>query len=204
MREFHKQIDKRMFDFQGFYWDMANWMPNEAVIAEVGCAEGASTVYLAETLLNLGKTFTFYAIDNLAYGREDQLRVLMKNLGQANLAHLVEIVPVSSVEGACRFPDFHFDFVFIDASHKIEWTKADIFLWYQKLKHNGILAGHDYNTREGWEVKMAVDAIIPKSIPDHTDPSGGAKVKTIEIIPTEKSHNVWKVKKLDRLQLRLS
>lgn len=198
MREYHKAMDKRMFDFEAFYLDMAMWMPQESVIAEVGVAEGASTVYLAETLLNLGKSFTFYAIDNLAYGQDGQLRTLMKNIGQANLGHLVEIVPVSSVEGACRFPDLHFDFVFIDASHKIEWTKADILLWYQKLKVGGVLAGHDYNTREGWEVKMAVDAIIPKSIRDENE----NKISTTQIIPTEKSHNVWKVTKLERLKLK--
>lgn len=195
MREYHKQLDKRMFDFEPFYFDTAMSLPNHAVIAEVGLAEGASAIYLAETLLNLGKQFTFYLIDNLAYGREEQLRTLLRNIGRAQLAHLVEIVPVSSVEGACRFPDLHFDFVFIDASHRTEWTKADILLWLQKVKHDGILAGHDYNGREGKEVRIAVDAVIPATIRDPSDPTGETQMPAIEVIPTAQHHNVWKVKK---------
>ena len=152
MREYHKTLDKRMFDFSGFYLDTATELPKDAVIAEVGVGEGASAIYLAETLLNLGKKFTFYFIDSLAYGQDRQLRALIKNVGNAGLGHLVEIIPLSSVEAACRFPDNHFDFVFIDASHKTEETKADILLWYEKVKTGGVLAGHDYNKGEGEEV----------------------------------------------------
>lgn len=212
MREYNKQIDARMFDFRQFYGDMAMLLPEAAVIAEVGVANGASAIFLAETLLNLGKGFSeFYLIDNLAYGREDQLRTLIKNVCAANLGHLVEIVPVSSVEGACRFPDRHFDFVFIDASHQVEWTKADIVLWYSKLKQGGILAGHDYNNREGKEVKLAVDTMIPASIPNPAwvAPVEGAplcelpeRIQTLAIIPTDNHHCVWKIVKSDQIKLR--
>jgi predicted O-methyltransferase YrrM len=198
MRKYHEQLDKRMFDFEMFYKDMAIKMPNEAVIAEVGVAEGASAIYLAEQLLNLGKTFTFYLIDDLSYGRDMQLRILMKNVGNAHLAHLVEIVPLPSAEAACRFPDVHFDFVFIDASHKFEWTKADITLWYQKVKINGILAGHDYNDLEGAEVKQAVNMMFPKQ----KVVINGMRQFPLEIIHTKKDLNVWKVRKSDQLKPR--
>jgi len=191
MRKYHQQLDKRMFDFELFYQDMANSLPNEAVIAEVGCAEGASAIYLAEALLNQHKTFTFYMIDDLSYGNDLQLRVLMKNVGNAGLGHLVEIIPLPSVEAACRFPDVHFDFVFIDASHKFEWTKADISLWYQKVKVGGHLAGHDYNDLEGAEVKQAVNMMFPKT----KVLINGMRQFPLEIIHTKKDLNVWKVRK---------
>jgi predicted O-methyltransferase YrrM len=196
MRNYHEKMDKRMFDFAGFYKDMALELPNEAVIAEVGCAEGASAIYLAEALLNLGKTFTFYLIDSLNYGQDMQLRVLMKNIGNAELGKYVEIIPLPSVEAACRFPDVHFDFVFIDASHKFEWTKADILLWYQKMKAGGVLAGHDYNDMEGAEVKQAVNIMFPK----RKVVIQGQRQFPLQIIHTQKDLNVWKVRKSDSLR----
>ncbi len=197
MRNFHERLDKRMFDFADFYCDMAKHLPDVSVIAEVGVAEGASAIFLAEALLNLGKSFTFYFIDDLSYGGKGQLRTLMKNIGLANLGHLVEVIPLSSVEAACHFPDLHFDFVFIDASHKIEWTKADILLWFQKVKwETGILAGHDYNSREGVEVKLAVDFMIPKKIIFDE-----REIKILEIIPTDQTHNIWMLKKHPHLRI---
>ena len=199
MREYHKQLDKRMFDFHQFYWDMATKLPTGAVIAEVGVAEGASAIFLAETLLNLKKTFTFYFIDNLAYGQDLQLRHLMKNVGNAGIGHLVEIIPLSSVEAACRFPDNHFDFVFIDASHKTEETKADILLWYEKTKSGGVLAGHDYNKGEGIEVHYAVNMMIPKFM---RNSEGEGAVRALQVIQTEQGHNVWKIRKQDNLKIQ--
>lgn len=197
MRNYHENMDKRMFDFSAFYADMAEELPDGATIAEVGVGEGASAIFLAETLLNLNKTFTFYLIDDLSYGRDSQLRNLMKNIGMADLGHLVEVIPVSSVEGACRFPDHHFDFVFIDASHKVEWTKADILLWYQKIKMGGVLAGHDYNKDEGWEVHYAVQVMVPKKIRIGED-----LVNPLTVIETEKGLGVWKINKLEQLRMR--
>ena len=186
-----------MFDFPAFYLSMANRLPPGAVIAEVGVAEGASAIFLAEALLNLGKRFTLYLVDNLSYGNDFQLRTLLKNICGASIGNWVEVVPVPSVEAACRFPDNHFDFVFIDASHKFEWTKADITLWYQKIKFGAILAGHDYNDKEGTEVKMAVDLIIPKEAT-----YDGVTFKTFEVVNTDQGYNIWKVKKQPHLTLR--
>ena len=198
MRNYHLKLDKRMFDFPHFYEEVANNLPDGAVIAEVGVATGASAIFLAEQLLNQGKIFTFYLIDNLAYGGDMQLRTLLKNICLADLGHLVEVVPVSSVEGACRFPDRHFDFVFVDASHRIEWTKADILLWMTKVKVGGILAGHDYNRKEGIEVKMAVDTMFPT-----TKLVGEERRRDFEVIQTQQGLNVWKVIKTEHLRMRV-
>ena len=133
-REHWRTLDQRMFDFHEFYQRTARDMPDGAVIAEVGVAEGASAIFLAESLLNYRKSFTFHFIDSLDYGHEEQLRTLMKNVGAAGLGGLVEIIPRSSADAAARAPDYHYDFVFIDDSHETEQTKADITLWYQKVK----------------------------------------------------------------------
>ena len=195
MREYHKQIDKRMFDFSDFYARVAREMPQDATIAEVGIADGASVIFLAETLLNLGKRFKLYAIDDMSYGHEKQLRTVMQHIGRAGLGADIELVPVSSAEATCRFPDLHFDFVFIDASHQYEPTKTDIIMWYRKLKEGGYLAGHDYNSLEGLGVKQAVDELIPKKY-IRTDVSHDqSNRRALETYPTANGCNVWAVRK---------
>lgn len=42
------------------------------------------------------------------------------------------------------FEDESLDFVFIDANHAYDYVVQDIELWYQKVKPNGYLLGHDY------------------------------------------------------------
>jgi len=183
MREYHKQMDDRMFDFQNFYRRLAYDMRPDSVIAEVGIADGASAIFMAETLVNLGTPFKFWLIDSLAYGGADQLHTILRNLtlAQLELGDSVEILPIDSLNASCRFPDGHFDLVFIDASHKYEQTKADILLWQRKVKLDGFLAGHDYNDGEGAEVKQAVDEIL-------ATPRNGWP---LQIEETPKGHNVW-------------
>jgi len=47
------------------------------------------------------------------------------------------------------------DMVYVDADHSYEAVKSDLELSYQKLKHGGILAGHDYITNT--QIAAAVD-----------------------------------------------
>jgi predicted O-methyltransferase YrrM len=194
MRKYHEKMDKRMFDFQDFYVKMAGKLQSGCTIAEVGLAAGTSAMFLAETLLNQGKKFTFHWIDNLAYGGPDQLNDILGHIGAADLAGRVQILPLDSLSASCRFPDRHFDFVFIDASHKYEETKADIRLWYRKIKEGGILAGHDYN--EYPEVKAAVDEVIPvdvtrTDIPDRVfQPE-----RVLWTLPTKQNHGIWGLRK---------
>lgn len=194
MRNYHERLDKRMFDFPNFYNSIAKRMPHDCVLAEIGVAEGASAIYLAEAILNRGKKIrAFYFIDDLSYGSTAQLRILLGNVCKAGLGDIVEVIPNTSTESACMFPDNHFDFVFIDASHKVEWTKADIQLWYQKCKEEGgILAGHDYNDDEGAEVKEAVRVTVPESI---TNPFTKRTEPVLRVHATDKGLGVWMVEK---------
>lgn len=42
------------------------------------------------------------------------------------------------------FNDESLDFIYIDANHSYDYVKADLEMWYPKLKKGGILSGHDY------------------------------------------------------------
>lgn len=65
----------------------------------------------------------------------------------------VRFILQSSVEASKIFPDSYFDFIYIDAEHTYKAVKEDIKAWLPKVRHNGIIAGHDFGM-EG--VKKAV------------------------------------------------
>jgi len=56
----------------------------------------------------------------------------------------IEIVRDFSVEGASRFKDNYFDFIYLDAAHDYESVVDDLKAWWPKLKEGGIMSGHDY------------------------------------------------------------
>lgn len=186
-----------MFDFSSFYSAVAEKLPQDATCAEVGVADGASAIFLAESLLNKKTFFKLAMIDSMAYGGPEQLNTIIKHVVSAGLTTYVDVLPFDSLNASCRFPDNHFDFIFIDASHRYEYTKADIRLWHRKVKEGGILAGHDYNSGEGAEVKQAVDEVIPAfatrtSLPDGQTFNQEQMLRTEE---TEKGYGVWWLRK---------
>lgn len=192
-----------MFDFEEFYQRMADTLPLNARIAEVGVGDGASIIYLAEALLNQGKDkFSIQIVDNLAYGGHVQLGTIMNNVCKADLASFVTIRPVGSLDASCLFPDSYFDFVFIDASHKFEETKADIRVWYPKMIPEGILAGHDYNSGQGSGVKEAVDLVVPRMMPGYVaDEVTHPNRVVLHAEKTRKGHGVWWFAAHPRLRL---
>ena len=55
-----------------------------------------------------------------------------------------ELIRKKSVDAAKQFSDNSIDVVYIDGDHTYEGVKSDIDAWWPKVKHSGILAGHDY------------------------------------------------------------
>lgn len=162
--EYYKQIATSMTDFEDFYKKIAEQLPNNCVIAEVGVADGRSALFLADYLTKIGKSFKMYMIDNLDYGGYDQMATILGHIHKSGLSDRITFYHQGSLDSSCKFNDESLDFVFIDASHKYQETKADILLWSRKLKYNCILSGHDYTSPENPEVKQAVDELVSKDI----------------------------------------
>lgn len=55
-----------------------------------------------------------------------------------------ELVKAFSAEVVANFGDQSLDFVYIDANHDYHFVSQDIARWSQKVRHGGIIAGHDY------------------------------------------------------------
>lgn len=175
MKETYKQIPGEMTDFHDYYREVANKLPNGSRIVEVGVADGHSAIFLAEILTEMGKDFEMYLVENMDYGKDEQANTIIKNIIRSGLSNIT-LIQSGSLDASCKWPDGWAHFVFIDASHKYEETKADIRLWYRKVIDGGWLSGHDYFADE---VNRAVREVLPQA-------------KAIE---TKKGYGVWEVKK---------
>lgn len=69
----------------------------------------------------------------------------------------VELMRLTSVEAAKKFKDSELDFVFIDGAHDYKNCLIDIKTWYGKVRKNGFIMGHDYNSEMFPGVTIAVN-----------------------------------------------
>lgn len=187
-------IDNRMFDFAEYYSKVANQLPDNCRIAEVGVADGASVIFMAKELLRLKKIFKIYAVDNMEYGGYLQMKTIYENLIAESVAKYVEVVPHDSLIAATLFNDGFLDMAFIDSSHTYSQTVLEIPVWYNKVKDGGILGGHDYFGHDG--VKQAVDEKIPKTIIRKDIPHRKFEPEQfLQLENTSNNYGVWWVKK---------
>jgi len=75
----------------------------------------------------------------------------------------VNILQMTGYEACQCFSGAYFDVVYIDADHTYAAVKQDIEDWLPKIKHGGVICGHDYGgTYKG--VKRAVSEVFGKNI----------------------------------------
>jgi SAM-dependent methyltransferase len=124
--------------------DLVNehWPSQPVRVAEIGAAAGNTSAHLVKYC--------------------PQIRELVAvDLSEAG-SYIAGLPRVTFVRGysdevARRFEDGSFELVFIDADHTEEWVSRDLVAWMPKVKRGGIIAGHDYDSRNWPGVKLAVD-----------------------------------------------
>ena len=67
----------------------------------------------------------------------------MQRLGPRHAGRYL-ILQNSTTDAAERFPDGHFDWLYLDATHTYAEAKADLEAWYPKVRIGGLVSGHDY------------------------------------------------------------
>lgn len=75
-----------------------------------------------------------------------------------------------------QFEDHMFDLVYTDASHSYNDVRNDIINYFPKIKHGGIMAGHDVLVPEKNEVMAAVESIFGKNYRRYSDSSWAIRV----------------------------
>jgi hypothetical protein len=162
---------------------LLNLMPKRGVCVEVGVFDGV----LSERALALtqpremhlvdpwrtksdgslfdGPAQTFSSAREAGDALEEQYqRVVHLLKGEIHMGQ-VKIHRMLSHEAAPLFPDSHFDWAYIDASHYYDDVKKDLECWFPKLKRGGYFSGDDYGRRGFWDhgVTRAVDEFVSKN-----------------------------------------
>lgn len=156
LEHYYKTIGEDWFTYPNLYKSMVERF-DDAHFVEVGSWKGRSSVYMGVEIFNSNKHIKFDCIDLWEYdSSQNDLQEHMYNglyetfLNNIKpLGNTINPIKGKSVECAKSYPDKSIDFVFIDAAHDYENVKADISAWLPKVKPNGIIAGHDFDSSQG-------------------------------------------------------
>jgi hypothetical protein len=127
-------------------------VPRNSVCAEIGVFEGEFSHLIHATIrpsrLYLADLFRGPMISGDKNG-DNRKTVNLDQVYQALLAKYCSYPEVSLFRGQSELflsllPDGHLDFIYIDGDHRYEGCRTDLLLARKKVKHGGVIAGHDY------------------------------------------------------------
>ena len=123
------------------------------VAAEVGVERGRNA---AEMLSNMSFSMLFLVDHYVPYAdylgglcpQDIQDQVYQQMFANVKLfLDKVTLITRDSMLASTLFPDGFFDFVYIDGNHDYDYVKKDLSAWFPKVKKGGVIAGHDFDTR---------------------------------------------------------
>lgn len=151
---------------------MLSGLPKNAVVAEIGVWEG----FFSGRIMELCTPKELHLIDpwlympefaNTGFGRKKNEH-LMEQKWHDVVARFKDQSQVKVHRGLSEvvlggMPDGALDWVYIDANHNEPFIGNDLALCLSKVKHNGIIAGDDFNwqsEQSGAPVKHAVEKML--------------------------------------------
>ena len=151
---------------------MLGQLPKGAVVAEIGVWEG----FFSGRIMEICAPATLHLIDpwlympefaNTGFGRKKNEH-LMEQKWHDVVARFKEQPQVKVHRGLSEvilggMPDGCLDWVYIDANHNEPFIGNDLALCLAKVKHDGIIAGDDFNwqsDQSGAPVKHAVEKML--------------------------------------------
>jgi len=134
---------------------------------EVGVWQGENLCQILENCDNISK---MYAVDQYkpytdwCQEIDENLISYSKSIANSNLASIsqsskVTFLELSSEDAITHITDGELDFIFIDADHSYEHAYQDFCNYFNKVKTNGIFAGHDYSLPG---VNKALNQFLPE------------------------------------------
>jgi hypothetical protein len=135
----HVQNAKLLVDRQ----QLLQSLPSNKVCAEIGVDKGE----FSELILKITSPSKLHLIDAWGTARyHDGLKLLITEKFSRQIAQKrVEINIGLSTDVLPSFPDRYFDWVYLDTVHSYPVTASELALLKNKVKKEGIIAGHDYS-----------------------------------------------------------
>lgn len=119
-------------------------LPKHGVVAELGVAAGD----FSQQIFNIYQPAELHLVD--VWGSERYGEMLYSKVkaqfsaNQGPARPIVSIHRQTSLDALQQFPDDYFDWIYIDTTHSYELTRDELRGYADKIKPNGIIAGHDY------------------------------------------------------------
>lgn len=117
-------------------------LPINGVVAELGVDHGD----FSRKILEINKPSKLHLVDVWQSDRYPEK--LFHEVSQKFRTELEEGKVVInrglSTEVVEQFPDAYFDWIYIDTVHDFKITRQELELYLSKMKHGGIIAGHDF------------------------------------------------------------
>jgi hypothetical protein len=147
-------------DILPFYARIAEQLGPRARVVEIGTAHGRSAIFLAETLLRLGKPdVEIWCVDCWAGAWFAECMQSIATFARAEELAMLRILRTTSTEAVKLFENESIDFVFVDGDHEFEGARDDIARWVWTVKPDGTFAGHDFNPQFPGVIR-AVDDVL--------------------------------------------
>ncbi len=141
---------------------------------EVGVHAGDTTSFLLKSLPGIKN---YYAIDpwkiyemydGNKYKKPANKKYKTFPLAKKNFYKVIKpyrnrvtVYEMTSIAAIKHIPKNSLDWIFIDANHEYEYIKENLRIWTIRVKHGGLISGHDYGNK--WKgIKQAVDEFVPK------------------------------------------
>ncbi len=125
-------------------------MPKNGIVAEIGVAKGR----FSEKIFNITTPAKLHLIDNWkSPDFNDKAKSwIIKNFKEQVKTGKIQLHHGNSTDLLKAFPDNYFSWIYLDTDHTYKTTKNELDICKNKIKHKGIIAGHDYtitNYRKG-------------------------------------------------------
>lgn len=121
---------------------LLEFLPKNGIVAELGVNKGEFSREIFEIcdpeklhLIDIWESERYH--DGLRLGIESDFK---KEIEKGRII----INRGYSTDLASIFPDHYFDWIYIDTDHSYLITKQELQAYKNKIKHGGIIAGHDY------------------------------------------------------------
>lgn len=122
--------------------ELLKMLPVNGIVAELGVDRGL----FSDQILRLNQPKKLHLIDlwNSANYPENLMNEVKDKFSSEIERSLVEINRGLSIKVLQEFPDQYFDWVYLDTDHSYNTTKQELQTIANKIKKNGIIAGHDF------------------------------------------------------------
>ena len=133
---------------------VAEMLPYDPVIFQIGAYIGASTVALLETRQDA----IIFSLDIKPSLQE------IVNVRECGLDHTRVIRLLGDSSDIGRHWPFQCDFLYIDGDHREPQVRKDIETWLPTVKEGGLIGFHDYIPKPGPKIKGRVAKVVDEMI----------------------------------------